>query len=238
MVIMTNHGLKQLAESLSSCISLLNLDLWTVRCIPVFDLRQHINKLENLWLEDIPVGLLQPVEEATITYLMLVNVTMTHHGLEQLAESLSSCIILLEVDLWTVSCSEHAGGTCIPVIDLRQHKLETLELGDISVEGLLLPVEGATITSPELHNVTMTFHGQKQLAETLSSCISLLNVDLWTVRCSEHAGGTCIPVIDLRQHNKLEKLVLVNISVESILLPVEGATITYLEAARCNNASS
>ena len=236
-VTMPHHGLKQLAESLPSCISLLNVDLRRMRCsehaggtcIPVIDLRQH-NKLEKLWLVNISVeSLLLPGEGATITSPELRIVIMTHHGLEQLAESLSSCISLLKVDLHDVRCSEHAGGTCIPVIDLRQHnKLEKLVLWDISVEGLLLPEEGVTFTSLELRNVTMTHHELKQLAESLSFCISLLNVDLWRVRCSEHAGGTCIPVIDLRQHNKLEKLWLCDNTVGGPLLPVEGATITSL----------
>ena len=237
-VTMTHHGLKQLAESLSSCNSLLNVDLRIVRCsehaggtcIPAIDLRQH-NKLERLWLRDMSVeSLLLPEEGATITTLLLISVTMTHHSLKQLAESLSSCISLLVIGLTGVRCSEHAGGTCFPVIDLRQrNKLENLSLDDISVEGLLLPGEGATITHLWLDNVTMIHHGLKQLAESLSSCISLLNVDLRIVRCSEHAGGTCIPAINLRQHNKLETLVLRNISVERLLLPGEGFTITYLD---------
>ena len=236
-VTMTRHGLKQLAESLSSCISLLYVDLRRVRCsehagdtcIPVIDLRQH-NKLDTLELEDISVGgILLPVEGATITTLWLDSVTMTRHGLKQLAESLSSCISLLYVDLRRVRCSEHAGDTCIPVIDLRQHnKLETLEMDDMLVEGLLMPVKGATITTLVLKDVTMTLHGLEQLAESLSFCIRLLKVDLWTVTCSEHAGGICIPAIDLRQHKKLETLALRNVSVEGLLLPEEGATITYL----------
>ena len=233
---MTNQGMKQLEKSISTFS---NLEILRVHflscidndsvCVPVLDLQKH-NKLKELELEDISVeGLLLPVEGASITSLKLENITMTHHGLEQLAESLSFCTSLLNVDLWTVICSVHALGICIPVIDLRQHnKLERLDLMNISVEGLLLPVEGATFRSLRLHHVTMTHHGLEQLAESLLSCISLLKVDLSIVRCSEHAGGTFIPVIDLRQHNKLDTLWLRDMSVEGLLLPGEGATITSL----------
>ena len=233
-VTMTHHGLIQLEQSLSTCTSLVEIYLASVKCsddnIPVIDLQKH-NKLKKVDLKDISVkGLLLPMEGATITTLDLFKVTMNHHGLEQLAESLSFCDSLLSVDLMKVRCSEHTDGVCIPVLDLQIYKkLEKLDLKDISVEGLLLPGEGATITTLDLFKVTMKYHGLEQLAESLSFCDSLLSVDLMKVRCSEHTEGVCIPVLDLQKYKKLEKLDLKDISVEGLLLPREGATIRLLD---------
>ena len=278
-VTMTHHSLEQLAESLSFCLSLLNVDLWLVRCsdhddgicIPVIDLQKH-NKLEKLVLSKISVeGLLLPLEGTSITSLELFSVTMTHHGLKQLGACISVIdlrqhnkleklvlnkisvkglllpgegatitsleldnVTMTNVDLRTVTCSQHADGVCIPVIDLRQHnKLEKLMLRQISVKGLLLPGEGATITSLRLYNVSMTHHGLEQLAESLSFCVGSLDVN--TVRCCEHADGVCIPVIDLRKHNQLDKLGLRNISVEGLLLPGEGTTSLFLRVVTMNH---
>ena len=230
-VTMTHHGLEQL-EKLSSYTNLETLSVIRVSCsdndsvcIPVLDLRQ-LNKLERLELEDISVkGLLLPEEGATITTLWLDNVTMTHHSLKQL-EKLSSYTNLETLLVERVSCSDN-DSVCIPVLNLRQHnKLETLKLWDISVEDLLLPGEGATITTLWLGNVTMTHHSLKQL-EKLSSYTNLETLLVIRVSCSDN-DSVCIPVLNLRQHNKLERLELENISVEDLLLPVEGATITSL----------
>ena len=230
-VTMPHHSLKQL-EKLSSYTNLVTLSVIIVSCsdndsvcIPVLDLQKH-NKLETLELWIISVeGLLLPVEGATITTLCLVNVTMTHHGLEQL-EKLSSYTNLVTLEVKRVSCSDN-DSVCIPVLDLRQHnKLKRLELWIISVEGLLLPVEGDTITTLFLDSVTMTHHSLKQL-EKLSSYTNLVTLWVNRVSCSDN-DSVCIPVLDLRQHNKLERLELRNVSVEGLLLPEEGATITTL----------
>ena len=75
-------------------------------------------------------------------------------------------------------------------MDLQKHnKLEELKLLHVSVEGLLLSMECAKITSLELHNETMTHHGLKQLGESLSSCFGLEKLDLKEVTCSEHSDS-------------------------------------------------
>ena len=236
-VTMSHHGCEQLSESLSSCSSLEYLDLARVRCrehrdsccIPVLALQKH-NKLEKLVLEWLSIeGLLLPVEGARITSLRLYNVTMSHHGCEQLSESLSSCSSLEYLYLYSVRCREHSDSCCIPVLDLQKHnKLKTLWLLSLSIEGLLLPVEGARITSLKLVNVTMTHHGCEQLSESLSSCSSLEYLYLYSVRCREQSDSSCIPVLDLQKHNKLKTLWLLSLSIEGLLLPVEGARITSL----------
>ena len=229
-VTITHQGREPLSESLASCSHLVDLDLREMRC------REHWasccipDKLEKLELHDIYIeGLLLPVEGARITSLKLNNVTITHHGCEQLSESLSSCSHLEELSLTGEICREHWVSCCIAVVDLQKHdKLKTLDLQDISIEGLLLPVEGARITSLMLNNVTMPHHRCEQLSESLSSCSHLEELFLTGVRCRRHGASCCIAVLDLQKHDKLKTLELFVLSIEGLLLPVEGARITSL----------
>ena len=198
-------------------------------CNPILDLRKH-NKLEILCIADLSVeDLLLPIEGTRNTRLLLMNVTMAHDVLEELSRSLSSlsCIKLLHLD--GVRCSEHTDMCCIPVLDLHKHnKLQLLCIVDVSVEDLLLPIEGTRIRELELDKVTMANHGLEQLSKSLSSwsCITELKLD--GVRCSEHTDMCCIPVLDLRKHNKLQLLCIVDVSVEDLLLPIEGTRIRKL----------
>ena len=232
-----------MCRSTSSCCGLQSLKLKNLRTVsehylpsvndlisPDLDLQKH-NKLEILELHSLSIkGLLLPVEGARITSLTLYHVAMPHHSCEQLSESLSSCSYLVDLDLGAVRCREHRDSCCIPVLDLQKHdKLKRLELQVISIKGLLLPVEGARITSLMLYHVTMTHHSCKQLPEYLSSCSHLEDLYLNFVRCREHRYSSCIPVLDLQKHDKLETLRLLSLSIEGLLLPVEGARITSLK---------
>ena len=232
---MTNHGLEQLSGSLSSCSDLEELSLDAVRCnkqshsccILVLDLHKHI-MLKKLMLKNLSVeGLLLHVEEARITYLSMNNVRMTHHGLEQLSGSLSSCSDLEELSLDAVICNEQSHSCCLPVLDLQKHNnLKKLKLNNLSVDGLLIPEEGTRITL-ELTNVTMTHYGLEQLSGSLSSCSDLEELSLDAVRCNEQSHSCCLPVLDLQKHNNLKKLKLNNLSVDGLLKPVEGTRITF-----------
>ena len=236
-VTMSHRGLEQLSGSLSSCSDIEMLDLDAVICkeqshsccIPVLDLQKH-KKLKKLWLKNLPVGgLLLPVEGVRITLLVLNNVTMSHRGWEQLSGSLSSCSDLEKLDLDAVICNEQSHSCCIPVLDLQKHnKLKELRLKNLSVGGLLLPVEGVRITLLVLNNVTMSHCGLEQLSGSLSSCSDLEVLDLYAVICNEQSHSCCIPVLDLQKHNKLKELRLKNLSVGGLLLPVEGVRITLL----------
>ena len=172
----------------------------TISFTPVLDLQKH-NKLKVLYLKKLSVeGLLLPVEGDRFTSLWLDNVTMNHHGLEQLAGSLSSCSCLEKLCLIEVKCSEQSHSCCLPVLDLQKHnKLEALELWHLSVKGLLLPVERDRFTSLELADVTMNHHDLKQLAGSLSSYSSKPSDCILDLRCSEHSATLCQPVIDIRK---------------------------------------
>ena len=237
-VTMNHHGLEQMLGSLPSCSGLETLDLNKVKCseqshscrLPVLDLQKH-NKLQDLKINDFSVeGLLLPVERYRLAILWLINVTMNHHGLEQLSGSLSSCSCLEELYLDRVKCSEQSHSCCLPVLDLQQHnKLQILELCDLSVKGLLLPVERGRFTSLRLINVTMNHHGLEQLSGSLSSCSCIEKLYLVEVKCSEQSHSCYLPVLDLQQHNKLQKLELEDLSVKGLLLPVEGDRLTSLK---------
>ena len=236
-VTITHHDLEQLLGSLSSCSCLEKLHLSKVECseqshsccLPVLDLQQH-NKLRELDLRYLSVkGLLLPVERDRFTSLWLSNVTMNHHGLEQLSRSLSSCSCLEKLYLNKVKCSEQSHSCCLPVLDLQQHnKLRKLDLLFLSVNGLLLPVERDRFTSLELDNVTMNHQYLEQLSGSLSSCSGLEKLYLAEVKCSEQSHSCCLPVLDLQKHNKLEDLRLWNLSVKGLLLPVERDRLTSL----------
>ena len=236
-VTMAHHELELLSRSSSSwsCIKQLHLD--GVRCnehrdrccIPVLDLRKH-NELEQLSIMASPVeGLLLPMEETRIRSLALDNVTMAHHELEQLSRSSSSWSSIKQLHLDGVRCSEHRDRSCIPVLDLRKHnELELLSIKASPVEDLLLPIEGARIRQLTLVNLTMAHHELEQLSRSSSSWSSIKLLTLDGVRCSEHRDRSCIPVLDLGEHNELELLRINASPVEGLLLPIEGARIRSL----------
>ena len=236
-VTMNHQYLEQLSGSLSSCSGLEELYLNRVKCseqshsccLPVLDLQQH-NTLQRLYLLDLPVeGLLLPVERDRFASLRLNNVTMNHQYLEQLSGSLSSCSCLEYLYLWKVKCSEQSHSCCLPVLDLQKHnKLEELRLWNLSVEGLLLPVERDRFTSLDLTNVTMNHQYLEQLSGSLSSCSCLEKLNLYGVKCSEQSHRCCLTVLDLQKHNKLRKLDLWDLSFEGLLLPVERDMLTSL----------
>ena len=238
---MNHQCMGQLSGSLSSYSCLEKLYLLRVKCsehyhsccLPVLDLQQH-NKLEELWLHDLwnlsVEGLLLPVERDRFTSLWLSNVKMNHQYLEQLPGSLSSCSCLEKLYLKLVKCNEQSHSCCLPVLDLQKHnKLKELYLRDLSVEGLLLPVEGDRFTLLRLYNVTMNHCGLEQLPGSLSSCSCLEKLYLSEVKCSEQSHSCCLPVLDLQKHNKLQELDLRDLSVEGLLLPVERDRLTLLD---------
>ena len=195
----------------------------------VLDLNKY-SKLEKLGLRRLSVdGLLLPVERDRLTSLRLTNVTINHQYLEQLSGSLSSCSCLETLCLDRVKFSEQSHSCCLPVLDLQKHnKLKNLRLGNLSVKGLLLPVERDRFTSLRLDNVTMNHQYLEQLSGSLSSCSCLEELYLSKVKCSEQSHSCCLPVLDLQQHNKLKELYLLVLSVKGLLLPVERDRFTSL----------
>ena len=227
-VMLLRHVLEEYSCNVKSLSVRLLYDS-TISFTPVLDLQKH-NKLKELWLSHLSVeGLLLPVEGDRSTSLWLDNVTMNHHGLEQLSGSLSSCSCLKKLYLDDVKCNVQSHSCCLPVLDLQKHnKLEDLTLWDLSVKGLLLPVERDRLTSLWLISVTMNHQYLEQLLGSLSSCSGLEILYLNEVKCNEQSHSCCLPVLDLQKHNKLRKLDLWDLSVEGLLLPVERDRLTLL----------
>ena len=234
---MNHQSLQQLSGSLSSSSNLIELKLEHLRCsdhsrccIPIIDL-QKCKQLTHLYLSNLRVeDLLLPKEGARFISLKLTNVTMTHHGLEQLSRSLSSWSCTLQLKLYGVRCSEHTDMCCIPALDLQKHnELEILELSDSSFVSLLLPMEGTRIRKLELGNVAMAHPELEKLSRSLPSWSCIKELVFVGVRCREHTDMCCIPVLDLRKHNELEILFIASSSVEDLLLPMEGTRIRKLE---------
>ena len=63
--------------------------------------------------------------------------------------------------------------------------------------------------------------GWEKLGEALSacSCLEKLKLDL---RCSEDSSSFCLPILDIKNLNKLEILSLWNLSLEGVLLKILG----------------
>ena len=164
-------------------------------------------------LNDISVeGLLLPVQGATITKLK--NVTMPHHGLQQLWKYLTYCPCLVELNLWSVTSYEHVESVSMPILDL-QSKIKILELYDIEVEGLILPEEGGRMRSLRLYNVIISHHGLEKLVKLLSSLHRLDGFYLDSIMCSQHGFSSCQPIKDLK---KLGKMLEINAPYQLMLV--------------------
>ena len=237
-VTLTHHDMEQLIRWLSSCSSLGKLHFFELSCsdhsseciLPALLDLQKCNKLESLELWSLPVeGLLLPVEGTTISEVIIIGVTLAHHDMEQMIGWLSSCSSLEKLALGCMSCSDHRSGCILPVLlDLQKcNKLKKMELWSLPVDGLLLPVEGTTISEVIIIGVTLIHHKMEQLTGCLSSCSSLEKLELGDLSCSDQSSGCIFPVLlDLQKCNKLVRLDLRNLSVEGLLLPVEGTTIS------------
>ena len=212
----THHSLVRVMKFVSFCPGLEELDVRKVKCvehddtvcIPVLDL-QKLNSLKRLILDTISVEyLLLPEREATFTSLVLYNITIPFHSLENVERFLTFCTGLEELDIVKVKCIEHDGTVCIPFLNLQKHKiLKQVKNNNISVESLLLPEGETTITSLELDNLSITHHSLEQIVKFISLCPGLDELDVREEKCAEHDDTGCIPVLDLQKLNNLKRLV-------------------------------
>ena len=237
-VTMTHHDIQSLCASLSSWSALENLRLINLSCsdhsdrdcpLPVLDLQKHHN-LEDLRLEKLSVEcLLIPNQQDTaMRGLWLDSVTMTHHDIQSLCVSLSSWSALENLELINLSCSDHSDRDCLlPMLDLQKHhNLKDLRRKNLSVEGLLTPIQQETaMHTLWLDNVTMTHHDIQSLCVSLSSWSALEHLWLNNLSCSDHSDRDCpLPVLDLQKHHNLEDLRLEKLSVECLLIPNQQDT--------------
>ena len=147
----------------------------------------------------------------------------------------SSCVSLQKLELYGVP-----GTKTDIVMDLHAHsELETLILWETTVESLV-PPEGAKFRKFDLMEEILPHANIEKLMEFLPSWTALQHLQIAELRCGTHDSDSCYQFdLDLREHNKLETLMLRNISIKSLLLPNERTRFRYLdlfrvEIAHCN----
>ena len=105
---------------------------------------------------------------------------------------MSFCPGLEELDVREVKCVEHGDTVCILVLSLQKHNnLKRLVIDNLSVERLLLPEEGATVTSLRLCNLTITHHSLEQFVKLVTFCHGLEELMVKEAKCVEH-DDTCM----------------------------------------------
>ena len=229
---LSHDNLVQLCTSLSSLSSLQHLRLENLSCsddgdscrISVLDLHKH-HKLHRLQLDKISISsLVLPSQgESGLSVLRLNNLVLSHDNLVQLCTSLSSLSSLEILQLDNLSCSDGGDSCRISVLDLhKHHKLKTLYLDKISITSLVLPSqEGSELSVMYLDNLVLSHDNLVQLCTSLSSMSSLKRLTLSKMSCSDD-GDSCLSVLDLHKHHKLETLQLVKIYISGLLLPSQG----------------
>ena len=198
---------------------------------PVLDLQTQI-KLQCLLLRHLSVqGLQLPdMKMARVSQLVVDNIKVKHHDvIQQLCSSMSSCYGLEEnLELVNLSCSDHGGSCCLPVLDLQNHL--RLLLKQLSVESLFLPdLERAKLSQLFVENVMITKGCIECVCISVSTGSDLVKLHIIDFSCSVHSRKSCHAVLDLQKQISLQRLLLKQITVESLLLPdLEMARLSHL----------
>ena len=186
---------------------------------PVLDLQNH-NRLKRLKLEDLSINslLLPGQEELPLWKLSLSNLVLSHESLVQVCGSLSSsCSGLKELHLTSLSCSDQSG-SCLPALDLQKHHgLQMLVLDKLPISSLLLPgQEESALEDLKLENLVLSHDSLVQVCRSLPSLSGLNWMYLTNLSCSDQSGK-CLPVLDLRKLQRLQKVKLSELSVNGLL---------------------
>ena len=190
--------------------------------LPSLDLQKHV-KLQFVLLRQVSVGSLV-LPEPTMTrvcQLIVDNIKLKRHDdIVQLCSSMSSCNGLENLELTSISCSEHGGNCSLSLLDLEQHfKLKWLVLRQVTVKSLKLPDKKRAKVSMFLDNLMIIDHCIEHIYKSLSACYGLEQLELINLSCSAHSARRCHPVLDLQDHAELHRLILKRLTIESLLLP-------------------
>ena len=222
--------------------------------LPVLDLHNHC-RLHCLSLDTISIsGLVLPSHEGLqLSLLYLHNLVLSHDNLVNLCSSLSLGKELHMLNLDRVSCSEHQDSCCPAVLDLHKHcRLRRLTLDKISISGLVLPSqEGSRLRKLYLHNlvglccaisslssiellqlthVRLSSSQYHSLLRSASSVIELELLWLHDISCQSNDSSEDLPVLDLNNHCRLDRLTLDKISISGLVLPSqEGSQLSHLD---------
>ena len=193
--------------------------------LPPFDLQKHV-KLQIVNLRQVSVeSLVLPEPTMTrVCQLIVDNIKLKRHDdIRQLCSSMSSCKGLENLELISLSCSEHGGNCseCSLSLDLEQHfKLKLLVLRQVTVERLNLPDKKiAKVSNMFLEDVMIKDHCIEHIYKSVSACYSLEQLEIINLSCSAHSARGFHPILDLHDQIKLHRLVLKRLTIGSVLLP-------------------
>ena len=112
-----------------------------------------------------------------------------------------------------------------PGLDLQNHhRLERLELDNLPVSGLVLPgQEESPLREVRLEKLVLSHDSLVKVCGSLSSCSGLWYLWLSRLSCSDQSGN-CLPVLDLQNCHRLERLYLGDLPVSGLVLPGQEVT--------------
>ena len=224
-----------LFRSASSAIELEKVWLYNISCqsndsnedLPVLDMSNHC-RLEELILDEISIsGLVVPSQEGSrLRQLYLNNLVLPHDHLVNICSSLSTVTEIWNLRLISVSCRTHQDYCCLPVLDIHSHcELQVLILDKIPISGLVVPSqEESQLIRLYLYNLVLRCVQLVNLCSSLSSVTEIERLSLTRLSCRWHEDGCSLPVLDLRNHCRLQWLKLDNIAISGLVLPSQEET--------------
>ena len=174
---------------------------------------------------DEDVSLLCKMIQNNSTYLKSLEIQekicLSCSQYHSLLSSISCATNLTTLALRSISCQTNVSSDCLLVLYLhKHHKLKMLDLGKISISGLLLPSQGESeLSSLLLHNLVLSHDNLVQLCSSLSTLTNLRELKLTNISCSDDSGSCDLPVLDLHRHCNIKELPLDKISISGLLLP-------------------
>ena len=243
VVAIGNEHLPQIVSSINKMAAVVCIRLWpgnffsslpfACKDSPLPTLPQQLQslglrkwKIKGLW-HKLPLQL---------TTLIFDELTMPHSSIEKLSQCLRTSLGLQYINLTSLLCIDHGECRCLLELDLqRHHKLEELELENLSVKSLLLPChQESHIRRLVLDGLTMSKQGKEQLSIALTSnhVLQQLHVSCFAF----HEGMSCYfgrsPLyfqrhrlkslaidIDIQKQHHLQLIKLKKLSCESLMLP-------------------
>ena len=148
-----------------------------------------------------------------LKHLRVRDTCLSSSQYHSLLRSASSAIELETLQLiYDILCqSNDSSEDQAPVLDLSNHcRLKELILWKISISGLVLPSQGES----QLRRLF--------LCNLVLPHDNLVNLRLIRLSCREHQDGCSLPVLDLSNYCRLEKLILFKISISGLVLPSQG----------------
>ena len=203
----------------------------------ILNLLEH-RVLKELILTELVIDIALPTnfQESFLSTIILDQTQMTHNNMEQIVGALPLSLRNLTIlksrtdarpdnysgGYLNISCRDHGNGCSLPRLDLQGHqKLETLEIRELSLQGMLLPLKSKTsLTNLLLVNISLTHSDLENMLVSLP--ISIRSLILKSKRCAfceDHGIDCCLTRLDLRKCVKLEALEIYGFVFQTVVLP-------------------